>query len=139
MQGIINLNGKSKVQKLNVIMKLAGKAGRVSLRENESDFVLECWWNTYQGGFTTDEYFTDINKLKNRIHSLATAHMQRKSDEECQLEHVKNYGERIKHIKTPSESVQLAAVTQNGWAIQWIENPSERVKILAELCKEHVQ
>jgi len=49
------------------------------------------------------------------------------TDEEFQLEQVKEYGHSIKYIHNPSEAVCLEAVKRNGCTIQYIHNPSERV------------
>ena len=43
-------------------------------------------------------------------------------DEAVQLEAVKNDGDAIRYIASPSEAVQLAAVKQNGLAIRYFKD-----------------
>ena len=49
-------------------------------------------------------------------------------DEASQLRAVKQYGDAIRFIHSPSENVQREAVKQAGYAIQWIHSPSENVQ-----------
>ena len=120
------------IQKLNALMKLAGKAGTVILQEdNDAPFLLQCWWPCRDGGFDTDEYFKNMEKLKYRINGIATGQMSLpRTDEERQLDFVKS-GYSISKIKHPSEAVQIAAVAHDGYAILDIKNPSEEVQIAA--------
>jgi hypothetical protein len=68
--------------KLQVTLKMAGKAGDVAHYKYGPGFVFRCWWQTGSGGrgFEEDEYFEELDELKKRVHAIATGHIAARAD-----------------------------------------------------------
>jgi len=74
------------IAKLNVILKMAGKAGRVFRNPDGPGYIFRVWWCTGPDtGFEEDELYSDgytearraWPRLARRVHRVATAYMDR--------------------------------------------------------------